>query len=74
MLKSADEMFEELGYKKTRDKIDCWCIYENNKHKISFEKNCKSIFFEDKKDIMVLIKFDVLQAINKKCEELGWNR
>lgn len=70
--KSADEMFEELGYEKVRDNIDCWCNYENNIHKISFEKNVKSIFFEDKDDTICLINLNVLQAINKKCYELGW--
>ena len=69
---SADEMFKKLGYKKIRDGIDCWCIYENDIHKISFEKNVQSIFFEDKKDVMVLIKPDVLKAIIKKCKEMGW--
>ena len=72
-MSEADEMFEELGYKKTKDGEDCWCIYENKFNKISFEKNVQSIFFEDKKDTIVLIKKDVLQAINKKVEELGWN-
>lgn len=71
-MSKADTMFEELGYKKVRDGLDCWCNYENKFHKISFEKNVKSIFFEDKTDGIVLIKSDVLQAINKKCEELGW--
>ena len=72
-MSEADEMFKKLGYEKTRDGEDCWCIYENKLHKISFEKNVQSIFFEDKKDNIVLIKKEVLQAINKKVEELGWN-
>lgn len=70
--KTADEMFDELGYEKIRDTIDCWCIFENNVHEISFEKNLQSVFFEDKKDNIVLIKSEVIQAINKKCKELGW--
>ena len=71
--KSADEMFEELGYTKTRDGIDCWCIYENSLQKISFEKNERHIFLEDRNDDIALINFYQLQAINKKVEELGWN-
>lgn len=71
-MSKADKMFKELGYKKTRDGVDCWCNYENKFHKISFEKNVQSIFFEDKKDKIVLIDKEVLQAINEKVKELGW--
>jgi len=72
-MSKADEMFEKLGYEKTRDGVDCWCNYENKIHKIYFEKNEHAIFFEDKKDKLVLINKEVLQAINEKVKELGWN-
>lgn len=70
--KSADDMFKEMGFIKTRDNLDCWCIYENPLQKISFEKSERYIFLEDKNDDVVLLNFYQLQAINKKGEELGW--
>lgn len=73
--KTADEMFEELGYEK-----------ENNSNYIcEFYKYGTFNFIDD--DDIIFIKFDMkdkdfwkstsitmqeLQAINKKCEELGW--
>ena len=66
--KSADEMLEELGYKKNfEDKYRA--NYENNGFEtiINFDKEYK--------DVRVYNNgFDMqeLQAINKKVEELGW--
>ena len=60
--KTADEMFEEIGYKETF----------NNYYEHDFGT---SIRFEDKyKEINVSghIGIEELQAINKKCQELGW--
>ncbi len=66
--KTSDEMFEELGYKKNfEDKYRA--NYENNGFEtiINFDKEYK--------DVRVYNNgFDMqeLQAINKKCQELGW--
>ena len=66
--KRADEMLEELGYKKNfEDKYRA--NYENNGFEtiINFDKEYK--------DVRVYNNgFDMqeLQAINKKVEELGW--
>lgn len=66
--KTADEMFEELGYKKNfEDKYRA--NYENNGFEtiINFDKEYK--------DVRVYNNgFDMqeLQAINKKVKELGW--
>ena len=67
--KTADEMFEELGYKKSetkdfisyRGKID-------SRYGILFDKTDKSIIFDN----FNTIEIGQLQAINKKVEELGW--
>lgn len=70
---SAIEMFKELGF-----------IYEyNNKYKIiiyhfedwsiSFDKKSKLIGFGNMYPYCEL-SIDVLQAINKQVEELGWNK
>ena len=66
--KTADEMFEELGYKKNfEDKYRA--NYENDGFEtiINFDKEYK--------DVRVYNNgFDMqeLQAINKKVQELGW--
>ena len=74
-MSKADKMFEELGYKKTREGIDCWCIYESNKKKISFEIGFgQSLFLSYKDDDFndggVIVSKKELQAINEKCKEL----
>ena len=69
--KTADEMFEELVYEK----------YEYLEHTDYFqEKTDKIISFRNNKEIAIFNTYDgfeaitmqELQAINKKCEELGW--
>lgn len=60
--KTADEMFEELGYKKKFNNY-----YEHDfGTTIEFENEYKEI------NIRGPIEIQGLQAINKKCEELGW--
>lgn len=78
--KTADEMFEELGYKKhLSDKKGILFFYirssnlsANEMERIIFYKN-KTVGFDYvycsfKKDITM----QELQAINKKVQELGW--
>jgi len=59
---SADEMFEELGYKKYEngERIE----YSSTLQKIDLVKDIKAI------DTNVVLTIQELQAINKKCEEL----
>lgn len=67
---TADEMFEELGYNKSE--------YDNS---IVFDKRLIEIyFFKAEKTFCGVEAFqskdftmEELKAINKKCEELGWN-
>ena len=59
---SADEMFELIGYKNTFNNF-----YEDDfGNTIEFESKYNTI------KIKGSINVDDLQAINKKCQELGW--
>lgn len=67
-LKSAKEMFEELGY-ELREETNCLnCV----KSYINY-KTLNIIYFDSDKTIDVnnmIITYDLLQAINKQVEEL----
>jgi hypothetical protein len=68
---SADEMFEELGYKI---KETTW-KEDGKKHFIEYNSNDTQIQFSlDTKHILItnILNSKELQAINKKCQELGW--
>ena len=70
LFKSADEMFEELGYKeevKYREKV-----YEKDDKIITFNLEKKNIICNNFYDGYESINMQELQAINKKVEELGW--
>ena len=74
--KTADEMFEELGYKKD-EKPFKWrgrkVPYIHYRDEISFKT--VSFDLEIKSINMSCVNKDhikVLQAINKKVKELGW--
>lgn len=76
--KTADEMFEELGYRKLNreemknrfekeyfDLLECY--YEKPTH-------VSTVFYNDKTfDVISSKNMQELQAINKKVQELGWN-
>lgn len=78
-MKSAREMFEELGYEYKEIKT---IIFRN----IQYKKYSKIILFRDDKCIIpycdygdgeegsALLNLKELQAINKQVEELGWNK
>ena len=63
--KTADEMFEELGYMADENKYKT--IYTNRDEDIIFDNEIKTILIENNTGI-TLAK---LQAINKKVGELG---
>ena len=76
-MKSAKEMFEELGYEKTTVINPDGCIdYINKKKKYSeiyFDKNFKLITKHYlNSGVACPITLEELQAINKQVEELGW--
>ena len=72
---SADEMFRKLGYEKYKEEYlgkTMKELYGNNADKrICFWRD-KIIevydFYDGSRDFTI----EELQAINKKCEELGW--
>ena len=75
-----DEMFEELEFTKVRDN-DMEIQYDYDKtimgdkltHTILFAKISRIIFSYNKNNgDRIGIGIQELQAINKKCEELGW--
>ena len=71
---SADEMFEKLEYKKK------YQIYEDKVIIIGYTKEdaiaeeCEIMFLKLARKVLVNIWINMqeLQAINKKCEEMGW--
>lgn len=67
--KTADELFSELGYEKEeRNKAEVFIL--RNKYfirQIGFNKESIAIMT----DVEFLSIYE-LQAINKKCKELGW--
>ena len=67
---SADEMFERLGYvEKIEDDSVIKFIRDDNRT-IIFHLDYKIFYVEHKDFEYFTIK--ELQAINKKCKELGW--
>lgn len=74
-LKTADEMFKELGYKKIRDDDESYKNiegYKKNKYNIiEFNKNDKGFYKSAKYDTTSDdITMQELQAIVKRCKEL----
>ena len=80
LFKSADEMFEELGYKIMFDNT---CKFRYVKHfslkparhiVFAIDKTI-SVCEENKNELAInrdYFTMQELQAINKKCKELGW--
>ena len=67
---TADEMFKELGYIEHYIHKD----YEEYRTDSSHSAGRSIIFNDNKKIIMShIITIQELKAINKKCEEFGWN-
>lgn len=82
---TAKEMFEKLDYHQIEDSIDYRIVYKrgirprpnhNNSalpKKITFWKDLKSFDFEYGR-LGSYLYLDLLKAINKQVEELGWNK
>ncbi len=74
---SADEMFEELEYKKfysinNIDNVPNDICYRTDEFEIKFNMIYQSIEFNKIKAHYSSITMQELQAINQKCLELGW--
>lgn len=77
-MKTADELFNELGYKKINTPTNLIYQNEKNNREIRFYKIYKCvevslIEFEEYEGNSIFFTMKELQAINKKVEELGWN-
>lgn len=72
-MSKADEMFEELGYKKEEGSKLVRYIWQsepkNYARILTFHKSTKKITPYNQ----VQINMNLLQAINEKVKELGWN-
>lgn len=69
----ADKMFKELGYK--RSDFNGYIYYESWGEDIVFNLETKDIYIrceEDGECVSATIDRAELKAINKKCQELGW--
>lgn len=74
---TADEMFEELGYEKVGDDRNV-ITYINRKEAKSlefdlFDKQFSMCSFGFGNFNFEYVELEELKAINKKCEELGWD-
>lgn len=69
---TASEMFEELGYKRNVEdkKITYLQKFGYETFEIMFDLSEKEISIDT--DMEVKIEEDILQAIDKQAEELGW--
>lgn len=65
----AEEMFEKLGYKKVPLNSSECLYYERYDEHFSFDLISKEIGVCD-----YYITMEELKAINKQCEELGWQK
>ena len=78
-MKTANEMFEELGYKKTDLLKGKSVNYQNKDYETSISifdcEKGRTIHIYDLGDTYQdsgMIGIEELKAINKYCEELGW--
>lgn len=73
MMKTAREMFEELGYEQTENNL-IYLVYENNFSPtitIRFYKEVGGCLV-DSNDLPVLMTLEEYKVIVKQLEELGW--
>lgn len=81
-MKSAKEMFEELGYEKVSDIPICYRFDDGGYvNLIEFIDTKQEIMFteyeeynENKPQGSFFLNKSELKAINKQVEELGWNK
>lgn len=71
-MKTADEMFEELGYYLDVEN-NVFCIWVNDDGEvIKFNKKYKKFYKALYCEQFEYITMQELKAINEKCKELGW--
>jgi len=67
-MSEVDKLFEVLGYIKADMSHQSYVVYFNECNEINFWLKDKTI-----SATIDEITMQELKAINKKCEELGWN-
>lgn len=72
MMKTAKEMFYELGYEEQEFVILGKIFINDKKQRILFFDNKKVVSKEDNYSYDTSLSMQELQAINKMCRELGW--
>ncbi len=71
--KTADEMFEKLEYEKEKGDLDIQLYKNKNGYgEIIFDLRDKAIRASNDENEAIYFNVKELQAINKKCQELGW--
>lgn len=69
----ADEMFKELGYEKKKIHLDIEFYKSKNDYaEIIFDLRDRTISVSNDDNESIYFDMKELQAINKKCKELGW--
>jgi hypothetical protein len=74
-MKTAKEMFEELGYELFEEKDSRYITYVyHDRYIIQFDLIMQNFYaYEDNMDMQYIgVDMKMLQAINKQCEEMGW--
>ena len=75
MEETANEMFNKLGYEKREVHLDIELYRSKNDYtEITFDLRDRTIVVENGENEAVYFGIKELQAINKKCEELGWKK
>ena len=70
---TADEMFKKLKYEKSFTEVDNIKYYKDDDNVIYFVITHRTFHKTGEYDGMCdAITIQELQAINKKCQELGW--
>lgn len=71
-MKTAREMFEELGYKEVEDSFLTIRFRKPKGKEIIFFHNYEAVLKESSIAKNELITMEELQVINQMCKELGW--
>jgi len=76
-MSEADKMLDEIGYEKVETNVDNLLEYEKQFPEYSkfirfdlLDRTFTSFYYGI--DMQSYLNMQELQAINKKCEELGW--
>lgn len=73
-MKTADEMFENLGYEKKKIHLDVLFYKSKTDYaEITFDLRDRTITVSNDDNEAIYFDMKELQAINEKVKELGWN-